>query len=227
MRARGIDPGGTIGWCDIERVSAGVFRFVACGTWEASEVKRGSQALAHGLTVDTYSIEVPEEMHHNDVIGAFRAAEIALKLRPSKNGIVPAAVGPGCARIMQKVRNLLETRGLAERIACAVAPFGRVVEPTAAKCRGAFGIRFGAQRAKGDERTVDQQIAALLPLAVRDWPKRSNVHVRDAAMCALWALGPAEVEAAFAGRRVVAAERDQRSAEMIAARLAEAERVAT
>lgn len=192
VRARGIDPGDTIGWCDIEREAPGVFRYVASGTWEAAQVKRGYGAPSSVEGVQVFSVETPEEMHHNDVIGAFRSAEVSLGFRPSKSGIAPAAVGPGCARIMQKVRNLLETRGIAERIACAVAPFGRVVEPTAAMCRRALGVRFGAQRGRGVKLTVDQQIAKIVPLAVRGWPARSNPHVRDAAAAALWALGAAE-----------------------------------
>jgi hypothetical protein len=43
MRARGIDPGDTIGWCDIEREAPGVFRFIAGGGCPASEIKRGGE----------------------------------------------------------------------------------------------------------------------------------------------------------------------------------------
>lgn len=175
MRARGIDPGETIGWCDIERESAGVFRFIASGTWEASQITRGSALPMDDI--DVFSIETPEELHLNDA----RAA----------------AAYP--ATLVQTVRNLLATRALAERIACSLVGAGaRVVEPTAAQVRHALGVKLGAQRGRGPKLTVDQQIAHLIPLAVRGWPARSNVHVRDAAAAALWALGGAEVEAAVA-----------------------------
>jgi predicted RNase H-like nuclease (RuvC/YqgF family) len=71
-----------------------------------------------------------------------------------------------------------------------------IVEPTAADCRRALGVKFGAQRGNGVRLTPDQQLAHIIPLAVRGWPKRSNPHERDAAAAALWALGGAEVETA-------------------------------
>jgi hypothetical protein len=42
----------------------------------------------------------------------------------------------------------------------------------------------------GEDRppTVDQQVAALLPTAIEGWPRVSNVHERDAAVAALWAM---------------------------------------
>ncbi len=178
MRARGIDPGQTIGWCDLERESAGVFVFLRCGTADAGNQARGL-ALLEASDVNRYSIEVPEEMHINN-----------LRLAVSHGGI---------ATVVQTVRNLLETRALAERIACSLTSTGRqIVEPTAEQCRRAIGVKFGAQRGRGQALTVDQQIAHIIPLAVRGWPARSNPHVRDAAAAALWALGGAEVEAAVA-----------------------------
>lgn len=177
MRARGIDPGATIGWCDIERESAGVFRYIASGTWEAADCHRGEPML---FTPDAnlYAIETPEEMHANDI---------------------RAGVAHGFGTVVQTIRNLLETRALAERIACSLAGAGaRIVEPTAAEVRRALGVKLGAQRGKGPKLTADQQIAHIIPLAVRGWPRRSNPHVRDAAAAALWALGGADVEAAVA-----------------------------
>jgi hypothetical protein len=171
MRARGIDPGDTIGWCDIEREAPGVFRYVASGTWEASDAKRGCWSAADP-DVEVYAIETPEEMHANDI---------------------RAGVAHGFGTVVSTIRNLLTTRALAERIACSLVGAGsRVVEPTAAECRRALGVKFGAQRGKGPRLTVDQQIAKIIPLAVRGWPARSNPHVRDAAAAALWALGAAE-----------------------------------
>ncbi len=197
MRARGIDPGETIGWADIERESPGVFRYIDCGTVESAKQERGLALLFDPLA-HLHAIETPEEMHHNDVVGVFRAAEAALNIGMSRKGVASAAFDPGCARIMQKVRNLLETRALAERIACSLVGVGaRVVEPTAAECRRALKVKFGAQRGKGQKLTVDQQIAKLIPLYVRDWPKRSNPHVRDAAAAAMWALGAAETAEAI------------------------------
>jgi hypothetical protein len=177
MRARGIDPGETIGWCDLERESAGVFRYVDAGTLPAAEVTRTTGARFLDPLVGAYAIETPEELHLNDA----RAA----------------AAYP--ATLVQTVRNLLETRALAERIVCSLAGAGaRVVEPTAAEVRRALGVKLGAQRGKGPKLTADQQIAHIIPLAIRGWPKRSNPHVRDAAAAALWALGGAEIESAVA-----------------------------
>jgi hypothetical protein len=176
MRARGIDPGDTIGWCDLEREAPGVFRYVDSGTWEASTIQRacGLPCDLSGLSV--MAIETPEEMHANDI---------------------RAGVSHGFGAVVSTIRNLLTARALAERIACAAAPFVRIVEPTAAECRRALGVRFGAQRGKGPRLTVDQQIAKIIPLAVRGWPARSNPHVRDAAATALWALGAAETAQAI------------------------------
>lgn len=172
MRARGIDPGNTIGWCDIEREAPGVFRYVAHGTIEPREIVRAQSLPIDGYGVDVYAIETPEDMHANDI---------------------RAGVAHGFGTVVQTIRNLLETRALAERIACSLAGAGaRIVEPTAAEVRRALGVKFGAQRGKGPRLTVDQQIAHIIPLAVRGWPKRSNPHVRDAAAAALYALGTAE-----------------------------------
>ena len=185
MRARGIDPGRTIGWCDIERESAGVFRYIASGTWDAADAKRGCWSPADP-DVSVYAIETPEEMHPTEIVGQINAAAAG-----------ELTAGAAASRIIQTVRNLLETRALAERIACSLAGAGaRVVEPTAAECRRALRVKLGAQRGRGPKLTVDQQIAQIIPLAVRGWPARSNPHVRDAAAAALWALGGAEVEAA-------------------------------
>jgi hypothetical protein len=172
MRARGIDPGDTIGWCDIEREAPGVFRYVDSGTWEASTIQRGGGIPGLVEAIRVVAIETPEEMHANDI---------------------RAGVAHGFGTVVSTIRNLLTTRALAERIACSLVGAGsRVVEPTAAECRRALGVKFGAQRGKGPRLTVDQQIAKIIPLAVRGWPARSNPHVRDAAAAALWALGAAE-----------------------------------
>lgn len=179
MKARGIDPGEKIGWCDIERESAGVFRFVACGECSASDIPRGGLALPGGRLdgVEVVSIETPEEMHANDI---------------------RAGVAHGFGTVVQTIRNLLATRAMAERVACLVADeCVRVVEPTAAEVRRVLGVKFGAQRGRGPKLTVDQQIAHIIPLAVRGWPKRSNPHVRDAAAAAIWALHQAELGAAI------------------------------
>lgn len=175
MRARGIDPGATIGWCDIERESAGVFRYVDGGTWDASTIQRACGLPCDFSGISVMAIETPEELHMNDA----RAA----------------AAYP--ATLVQTVRNLLMTRALAERIACAAAPFVRIVEPTAAEVRHAIGVKLGAQRGRGPKLTADQQIAKIVPLAARGWPKRSNPHVRDAAAAAIWALQQAELGAAI------------------------------
>ena len=178
MRARGIDPGATIGWCDIERESAGVFRYIAHGTIEPREIGRGQKMPIDDYGVDIHAIETPEEMHANDI---------------------RAGVAHGFGTVVSTIRNLLDTRALAERIACSLVVAGaRVVEPTAAECRRALGVKFGAQRGKGVKLSVDQQIAQIIPLAVRGWPKRSNPHVRDAAAAALWALGAADTAEAIA-----------------------------
>lgn len=174
MRARGIDSGEPVWWCDIEREGAGVFHFIAKGSWDASAIGRGSLLSMLG-DVDVYAIETPKEMHPNEV----RAQ----------------AAHP--ATMVQTIRNLLETRAMAERIAGALAVAGaRIVEPTAAEVRHALGVKFGAQRGRGPKLTVDQQIGHIIPLAVRGWPKRSNPGERDAAAAALWALGGADVETA-------------------------------
>lgn len=206
MRARGIDPGtAAVGWCDIDRSSAGVFHFVSCGTWEPSEVVRGWSAV--DSAVDVYAVETPEEMHANDVIAAIRSSYEEKTVRSGRRGS-PNTTGfsVGAARIVKTVKGLIETRALAERIACGIAAGGRrIVEPTAAECRRALGVKFGAQRGNGEKLKPDQQIGHIIPLAVRGWPKRSNPHERDAAAAALWALGGAEVETtvrlALAGAR--------------------------
>jgi hypothetical protein len=54
-------------------------------------------------------------------------------------------------------------------------------------------VKFGAQRGRGEKLTADQQLARIIPLVVRGWPKRSNPHVRDAAAAAMWALGSASL----------------------------------
>ncbi len=178
MRARGYDPGGTVGWCDIERESAGMFRYVASGTWEADEVKRGLGLPIDAVGVHLHAIETPEEMHANDI---------------------RAGVAHGFGTVVQTIRNLLETRALAERIASVLAMDGaRIVEPTAAEVRHALGVKIGAQRGRGPKLTVDQQIAHIIPLAIRGWPARSNPHVRDAGAAALWALQQAELGEAIA-----------------------------
>lgn len=185
MRARGIDPGDTIGWCDLEREAPGVFRYVDSGTWEASTIQRACGLPCDFAGLSVMAIETPEEMHPNDVAAAVSAA------RGKVGSPFAASPAAGSGRIVQTVRCLLSTARLAERIACAAAPYVRVIEPTAAECRRALGVRFGAQRGRGPKLTVDQQIAHIIPLAVRGWPARSNPHVRDAAAAALWALGAA------------------------------------
>jgi hypothetical protein len=191
MRARGIDPGtGAVGWCDIDRTSAGVFHFVSCGTWEPAEIVRGWSAVES--SVDVYSVETPEEMHANDVIAAIRSSYEEKTMRGGRRGSsITTGFHVGAARIVKTVKGLIETRGQAERIACGiVAGGGRVIEPTAAECRRALGVKFGAQRGTGPKLTPDQQLGRIIPLAVRGWPKRSNEHERDAAAAALLALGP-------------------------------------
>lgn len=185
MRARGIDPGETIGWCDLERETPGVFRYIAGGDCPSSDIKRGGLALPGGRLerIDAVSIETPAEMHPNDVAAAVSAAR-------GKGGS-PFAASPaaGAGRIVQTVRCLLTTARIAERVACLVADEGvRIVEPTAAQCRKAIGVKFGAQRGKGEKLSPDQQIAKLVPLYIRGWPARSNVHVRDAGVAAFFAL---------------------------------------
>jgi hypothetical protein len=176
VKARGIDPGETIGWCDIERESAGVFVFIGGGTCAASDVQRSGPTPGGSIgALDVLTIETPKELHP----GSVRVA--------------------GPAKIVQTARDLISTAKIAERIACGAAARGvRIVEPTAGEVRKAFGIRIGAQRRRGEEEDADQQIAALIPLAIRGWPKRSNRHVRDAGLSALYGLGPAEVQAAVA-----------------------------
>lgn len=183
MRARGIDPGETIGWCDIEREAPGVFRYVDSGTWYADKIVRGDWMPKDPIGWDglfAVAIETPEEMHPNDIAGHIAAA-MSRKI----------TAGAAASRIVQTVRNLLDTRALAERIACLLADgCVHIVEPTAAECRRALGVKFGAQRGNGEKLKPDQQLAHIIPLAVRGWPKRSNPHERDAAAAALWALGP-------------------------------------
>jgi hypothetical protein len=195
VKARGYDPGGTVGWCDVERESAGVFRYVASGTWEASEVKRGLGLPIDAVGIHLHAIETPEEMHPNDVTVAFRSAEAGVKASGVHSAAAQARIiAAAGARIVQTVRNLLETRALAERIASILAMDGaRIVEPTATEVRHALGVKLGAQRGRGPKLTVDQQIAHIIPLAIRGWPKRSNPHVRDAAAAALCALQQAEL----------------------------------
>lgn len=191
MRARGIDPGDTIGWCDIEREAPGVFRYVDSGTWEASTIQRACGLPCELCGIEVLAIETPAEMHPNDVAASVSAA------RGRHGSPFAASPAAGAGRIVQTVRCLLTTARIAERIACAAAPYVRIVEPTAAECRRALGVKFGAQRGKGPRLTVDQQIAHIIPLAVRGWPKKSNRHVRDAAAAALWALGAADAQAAI------------------------------
>lgn len=186
MRARGIDPGDTIGWCDIERESAGVFRYVDGGTWEASTIQRayGLPCSLSGLSV--LCVETPAEMHPNEIAAQF---QVAIRDRRSMHS--------AAACVVQTVRNLLDTRAMAERIAGAAAPYVRVMEPTAAACRSVLGVKFGAQQGRGEKMTVDQQVKAKLQLYVRGWPARSNVHVRDAGAAAFYALACPEDLAAL------------------------------
>jgi hypothetical protein len=199
VRARGIDPGtAAIGWCDIERESAGVYRWIAHGVIEPKEIVRGGKMPIDDYGIDVFAVETPEEMHANDVIAAIRSSYEEKTVRGGRHGS-PFTTGfhVGAARIVKTVKGLIETRALAERIACGIASGGgRIVEPTAAECRRALGVKFGAQRGTGPRLTPDQQIGHIIPLAVRGWPKRSNPHHRDAAAAALWALGGAAVEAA-------------------------------
>ena len=193
MRARGIDPGDTIGWCDIERESAGVYRWIAHGVIEPKEIARGGKMPIDDYGIDVFAVETPEEMHVNDIAASINAA------RGSAHGS-PFTTSPatGAGRIVQTVRCLIETAKLAERISGLLVQHGKpIVEPTAAECRRALGVKFGAQRGKGPKLTVDQQIGRSIPLAVRGWPKRSNPHERDAAAAALWALQQAELGAAI------------------------------
>lgn len=165
MRARGIDSGKAVGWCDIERVSVGVFDYIASGTWDASEIRRGMSLPVDSVGIDVTVIETPREVHPHS-------------LRASSP-----------AKLVQMVRDLLDARAVAERIACNLAgECPRVIEPTAGETRRALNIRIGGQKRRGEEETADQQIAAIIPLAVRGWPKRSNKHVRDAAVAALYGL---------------------------------------
>jgi hypothetical protein len=176
VRARGIDPGATVGWCDVERESSGVFVFIGGGTCAAADVHRGGPLPGGSVAgIVVLTIETPHEMHP----GSVRVA--------------------GPAKIVQTARDLISTGKIAERIACAATTSGvRIVEPTAGEVRKAFGIRIGAQKRRGEEEDADQQIAALIPLAIRGWPARSNKHVRDAGLSALYGLGPADVQAAVA-----------------------------
>jgi hypothetical protein len=167
VRARGIDPGDTIGWCDLEREAPGVFRYVAHGTIEPREIVRVQRMPIDDYGIDVHAIETPEEMHPNQV---------------REQAAYPATM-------VQTVRNLISTAVIAERIACSLVLAGaRIVQPTAAECRRALGVKFGAQRGKGPKLTVDQQVKAKLQLYVRGWPARSNVHVRDGGVAAFFAL---------------------------------------
>lgn len=167
MRARGIDPGDTIGWCDIEREAPGVFRYVDSGTWEASAIQRGGGIPGLVEAIRVVCVETPEEMHPNQV----------------RAGLAH----PGT--LVQTIRELISTAKLAERISAeADGMCYRVLEPTAAACRKVIGVKFGAQQGKGEKMTVDQQVKAKLQMYVLDWPVRSNVHVRDGGVAAFFAL---------------------------------------
>lgn len=167
MRARGIDPGDTIGWCDLEREAPGVFRYVDGGTWEAKQIQRGGGIPGGVEGISVVCVETPEEMYTNQV----------------RAGLAH----PGT--IVQTIRELISTAKLAERISAeADGMCCRVLEPTAAEIRSTIGVRFGAQRGRGMKLTVDQQVKAKIHLYVRGWPARSNVHVRDAGAAAFFAL---------------------------------------
>lgn len=67
---------------------------------------------------------------------------------------------------------------------------GRVTELAAIRLRAVQAFPCEICHGAGDRRppAVDQQVATLLPGAVDGWPDRSNVHERDAAVVALWAI---------------------------------------
>lgn len=67
----------------------------------------------------------------------------------------------------------------------AIASGRRVVEVSAPDARRAIGVRIGGRR---QERTVDQQIADIVPRLVQGWPRRSCVGVRDAAVAAIYGI---------------------------------------
>jgi hypothetical protein len=189
VRARGIDPGtAAIGWCDIERESAGVYRWIAHGVIEPKEIVRGGKMPIDDYGIDVFAVETPEEMHVNDVAASVNAAR-----GRAHGSTFTTSPATGAGRIVQTVRCLIETAKLAERICGLLVQHGKpIVEPTAADCRRALGVRFGAQRGKGVKLTPDQQVKEKLHLYVRGWPERSNVHVRDAGAAAFLALVMAE-----------------------------------
>jgi hypothetical protein len=198
VRARGIDPGtAAIGWCDIERESAGVYRWIAHGVIEPKEIVRGGKMPIDDYGIGVFAVETPEEMHANDIVGTMQSA-----IREAGGGsAITTGLRMGAGRIVKKMTSLLETRAMAERISGLLVQLGKpIVEPTAAECRRALGVRFGAQRGKGVESTPDQQVKEKLHLYIRGWPARSNVHVRDAGAAAYMALvmakNAAEVETA-------------------------------
>lgn len=63
----------------------------------------------------------------------------------------------------------------------------KVYEVSAPDARRSLGVLIGG-RGKAREKTVDQQIAGLVPQLVRGWPKRSCVATRDAAVAAMFVL---------------------------------------
>lgn len=195
MRARGIDPGtAAIGWCDIERESAGVYRWIAHGVIDPKEIVRGGKMPIDDYGIDVFGVETPVEMHANDIAATIQAA---IREQSGHGSSITTAIRIAAGRIAMKMKSLQDTREMAERICGLLVCLGKpIVEPTAAECRRALGVKFGAQRGRGEKLTPDQQLAQIIPLAVRGWPKRSNPHHRDAGAAALWALGAAEVETA-------------------------------
>lgn len=85
-------------------------------------------------------------------------------------------------RAAEELLPLLERRGKGRRATRMSLAALRLDAAQRCPCEACGGA--------GEERppTVDQQVATLLPTAIDDWPRVSNVHERDAAVVALWAM---------------------------------------
>lgn len=157
MRIIGIDT--PRGWTILDVAAPGAASLVALGTLDA-----GREAAEMVELVDRYNIE--------------RVA-IEAPLQPYIGGRA-ADGGPGVRRAI--VTSLLGVARLAGRLEGRAEALGLPCSyDDAAAVRSTLGVR-----GKG-ETAIDRDVARIVSLRVRGWPKVSNVDERDAAMVALFA----------------------------------------
>lgn len=173
MRVLGFDP--PQGWAVLEIDSAGAAWIDSGSTGDIDPEEAAQEIAAHrAWQADLVCIERPSGFYPSEkmlVAGGGKLASVT-------SGLLVAAWVGG------------EVAGR-----CAAAAL-RVIPVACPAARRSIGVKIGGRPRKGQPKppTVDQQIAKLVPLLVRGWPKRSSVDSRDAAVAALFGYQVARAE---------------------------------